>query len=249
MHDAHSPDSPGTLVLTPSATTGGAFSRALLAGMALLLLAAAAMPFDLDLSHALRGKWIGGDLKRLILLAEVYAHGTGVAMILLTIFVLDIGSRRYLLRLALCTFGAGLGANLVKMCVARIRPHSLPEGAGVAETFVAWFPLVTQGNESFTSAMQSFPSAHTATAVGLAIGMSRLYPRGRWLFVLFAGLAALQRIITGAHYPSDVLCGAAVGCVVAGLLIDARIGGRLFDRFERRNLRDTTPRESVRSAA
>ena len=57
-----------------------------------------------------------------------------------------------------------------------------------------------------------FPSAHAATAVGLAIALGVLYPRGRWLFIAFAFLAGLQRIEAQAHFASDVLAGAAVAC-------------------------------------
>ena len=207
--------------------------RSLLAAFAMLLLAAAVLPFDLFLSNAIRGDWIGGDLKRLILLAEVYAHGTGVAMILLTIFVLDRSARRSLLRLGLCAFGAGMLANIMKLYVARIRPHSLPEGATLSDTFVGFLPLVWGVDMPYGHALQSLPSGHTATAVGLAIGMSRIYPHGRWLFATFAGLAALQRIVVGAHYPSDVFCGAAIGIVIAGAMIDARLAGSWLARFER----------------
>jgi membrane-associated phospholipid phosphatase len=65
--------------------------------------------------------------------------------------------------------------------------------------------------------VQSFPSAHSATAVGLAIGLSWLYPRGRWLFAAFAGLAILQRLDADAHYCSDVLAGGGVAFVVAAI--------------------------------
>ena len=70
--------------------------------------------------------------------------------------------------------------------------------------------------------------------MGLALGMTRLYPHGRWLFLTFASLATLQRMVVGAHYPSDCLCGAAVGLVVAALVMDSRVGGAWLRRFEER---------------
>jgi undecaprenyl-diphosphatase len=71
-------------------------------------------------------------------------------------------------------------------------------------------------------ALQSFPSAHAATAVGLAIGLSALHPRGRWLFAAFALLAVVQRIEAQAHFSSDVLAGAAVGCAAAAAVSSLR---------------------------
>jgi membrane-associated phospholipid phosphatase len=65
--------------------------------------------------------------------------------------------------------------------------------------------------------MQSFPSAHTATAVGLAVMLVSLFPRGRWLFPIIAVLVGMQRIATSAHFPSDVFAGATVGWVFGSI--------------------------------
>ncbi|MCP4814017.1 MAG: phosphatase PAP2 family protein, partial [Planctomycetaceae bacterium] len=73
----------------------------------------------------------------------------------------------------------------------------------------------------------------TATAVGLAIGLSYLFPRGRWLFTFFALLAALQRMDSGAHFLSDTLVATAVACLISGLCLDHRVAGRWFDRLEK----------------
>jgi len=67
---------------------------------------------------------------------------------------------------------------------------------------------------STNSLQQSFPSAHTATAAALAVVLTSVYFRGVWLFYSVVVLVAMQRVETGAHYVSDVLCGAAIGCVV-----------------------------------
>jgi membrane-associated phospholipid phosphatase len=51
----------------------------------------------------------------------------------------------------------------------------------------------------------------------LAIVLSYYYPRGRWLFTIFAGLAMLQRLDAHAHYLSDVLAGAALAFLLAAI--------------------------------
>jgi undecaprenyl-diphosphatase len=38
-----------------------------------------------------------------------------------------------------------------------------------------------------------------------------------WIAVPFTLLVAASRVMLGLHYPSDVIAGAAVGAVVAGL--------------------------------
>ena len=75
---------------------------------------------------------------------------------------------------------------------------------------------------SLGSTNQSFPSAHTATSVGLALALICIYPAARSVFCVLPLLVAFQRMDSGAHFLSDVLCGAAVGCLVAALSIRFR---------------------------
>jgi membrane-associated phospholipid phosphatase len=99
----------------------------------------------------------------------------------------------------------------------------------VWSTFGQWFSALGAGSPG-----QSFPSAHTATAVGFAAALTWLYPQGRLLFPLLAVLVGCQRIACGAHYLSDVLVGAAAGCLVAQFILAV---GRLpvwFARWEDR---------------
>lgn len=67
----------------------------------------------------------------------------------------------------------------------------------------------------------SFPSGHTAMAF-LAAGcvvLALAPPRPRWAvpLLLMAALIGLSRVAVGAHWPSDVLAGAACGWVGAGI--------------------------------
>ncbi len=72
-----------------------------------------------------------------------------------------------------------------------------------------------------------------AAAAGLTAALIWLYPRGRWLFVLFAALAGCQRMASGSHFPSDVLWGAAIGSVPALLLLPRGLLSPAFDRLEK----------------
>ena len=61
----------------------------------------------------------------------------------------------------------------------------------------------------------SFPSGHTITAFAVSIALSRFYPEMAMGLLFCAVSIAASRIITGMHFLSDVLAGAAIGSVVA----------------------------------
>ncbi|MGC5344290.1 phosphatase PAP2 family protein [Streptomyces sp. DT171] len=64
----------------------------------------------------------------------------------------------------------------------------------------------------------SFPSGHTAAAVAFTVGVAVLRPGAGLVCAVPATLIATERVHTGAHYPSDVVAGAAVGLASAWLI-------------------------------
>jgi membrane-associated phospholipid phosphatase len=186
-----------------------------------VLIGAAVLALSVDRSVALWFKHhrLPGELAHLVRLAEVFAWGGGVALIIATAATLDPRGRRIVPGLAGGSLGAGICADFIKLFIARTRPSATLDSASSVETFVAALPAFNKSSLAggYGHHLQSFPSAHSATAVGLAIGLSILYPRGRWLFTAFAMLAMFQRIEAGAHYCSDVLAGAALAFVVAAV--------------------------------
>lgn len=166
-------------------------------------------------------------LKRCLAFGETYAHGFGIACILLTVFALDPARRILLPRVAAVAFGGGLLADMLKLLVARTRPRDFDLAGSIFDTFGPLFPF-----GKLASGEQGFPSAHMATAFGLTAGLIWLYPRGRWLFPLFAILAGGQRLSSEAHYLSDVVWGAAAGCIAVGLFLPGGLLSSWFDRLE-----------------
>lgn len=195
---------------------------AVLAGMGV-----AALALDVPVAAWVKAEHCPAAIRKLSGLSEVFGHGLGVASIVVVIAVLDPWHRYAIPRILAAALGSGLLANILKLLLARTRPHHFDlQGRGL-DTFSNWFPLL--GNSSWE---QSFPSSHMATAAGLAIVLACYYPRGRWLFPALAGWVGFQRVLEQSHFLSDVFWGAAVGCVFAPLCV---YGSRLshgFDRLE-----------------
>ncbi len=211
--------------------TSRGFLLALLVPLALLAAAAAALSVDVPLAH-----WfveghanLRDGLLRFFSPAEAFGHGMGLLFVLVAVYQLDPRRRWALVRVAATALGAGLMADVAKLLVLRTRPHEFNFQGGVWDTFGRWLPF-WHG----MSGQQSMPSGHTALAVGLALGLAWLYPRGRWLFPAVAVLVACQRITSGAHYLSDTLVGTFCGCLSAAIFLKGPRVVSLFRRLENR---------------
>lgn len=191
-------------------------SRQLFGGAALLaVLAALALSIDLPVAQYFHSTRLPRELGSLLGLSETFAWGGTVALIIATAWVLDPRGWRIVPGLAAGAYLPGIIANGMKMLCARQRPTVADLEANVSATFLTWLPFLgPQLPQHLKYRHQSFPSGHAATAAGLAVALAALYPRGRWLFALFAVLASVQRLDTDAHFLSDVLAGAALGCLV-----------------------------------
>ncbi|QDU30031.1 PAP2 superfamily protein [Anatilimnocola aggregata] len=195
----------------------------LVASAVLVVLMFVAFFVDVPLANWIRHdqKPIKGDLLRLIMLGEVFGYGLSVVMIIITAGVLDVRGWRVAPRLLLGGLGSGIFSDCCKIFVARWRPNTEFRPEGFRDSFVGWLPLIWRSDlpGEWNRGLQSFPSGHSATAVGLALALSILYPRGTWWFLVLAALAMFQRVVSSAHYLSDTLAGAAVACLFTALLL------------------------------
>jgi undecaprenyl-diphosphatase len=65
---------------------------------------------------------------------------------------------------------------------------------------------------------QSFPSGHSAGAAAVASAFAADYPEHAASALGAAGAVALAQVPTGAHYPSDIIAGSAIGAAASGAL-------------------------------
>jgi membrane-associated phospholipid phosphatase len=67
----------------------------------------------------------------------------------------------------------------------------------------------------------SFPSGHTAAAVAFTAAVAPTWSAAGALCAVPTALVAVERVQSGAHYPSDVAAGAAIGLAGAWLTLRA----------------------------
>lgn len=220
---------------TSSVPVGDRYRTWLLA-IAAACVVAGLLAFSIDLPVA---RWcrqrptpLPGDLLKFLNLAEVFAHGLGVTALIVTLLVSDptlamplpgrpAGPRGNLLRLVGAAAVGGLLVDLVKACVERVRPNSADLTA-VDSAFGTFGSTALSGPLEHVAQLMSFPSGHAAAAAGLAAALGWKYPLGRPAFATLAVLSAVQRVVTSAHYPSDVCFGAAIGLAAAAALVGGR---------------------------
>jgi undecaprenyl-diphosphatase len=75
-------------------------------------------------------------------------------------------------------------------------------------------PFLINGNSVKTLTIPrdgAFPSSHAAAAFALAVTIWLNDKRVGWLYLIFAGIVGIARIIANVHYLADILGGALLG--------------------------------------
>ncbi|MFC8224819.1 phosphatase PAP2 family protein [Streptomyces sp. NPDC057287] len=113
------------------------------------------------------------------------------------------GRRAAAAGIASMAVGQVLANGIAKQLIERRRPPK------------EWFPHdeVEERPES-----SSFPSGHTAAAVAFTAGILPIWPWAGAACAVPTVLVAVERVHDGAHYPSDVTAGAAIGLASAALI-------------------------------
>ena len=99
-----------------------------------------------------------------------------------------------------------LFVTIIKRLIGRARPLV----GGSLDPFL-YSPFVWRADYA------GMPSGHATTAFAALVAFGTLWPRSRTLWLIYALLIAISRVVVTAHYPSDVLAGALVG--IAGAVM------------------------------
>jgi len=80
------------------------------------------------------------------------------------------------------------------------------------------FVIFPQVHSLFAETGYAFPSGHTATASGIAFALFFINKKAGYVFTFFALMIGVSRIISGVHFPIDILGGFILGGLVAFLV-------------------------------
>ncbi len=192
------------------------------------------LPLDGAIVHYFRRHPLGGDIRRELEAAQQYGQLISSLLIALVIFLQDPASRRKLLNWVFAFMAAGIICNVMKMGIGRPRPkfddplcflgplgqYPINERVGIRHAWEFW--------KGISSDLWSMPSSHTTYACLLAAAISAMYPRLRYVAGALAVLVGMARVVVGAHYPSDVFIGAAIGLSLGRTAMARGWGERLF---------------------
>jgi len=111
---------------------------------------------------------------------------------------------RLFLAMILASSLAGVTVNVVRCTTGRPRPLTKAQDG--------FYGMRKDGKWiGFENRYQSFPSAHTATAVAFSGVVLFAGIRGGWLIALFGPLVGCARIYSRAHHFSDVVTATCIG--------------------------------------
>jgi membrane-associated phospholipid phosphatase len=196
-------------------------------------------PFDEMVSAWARSFRPRGDVQRELEAVQQFGQLTFSLLIGLAVLLLDERRRRRVLDWGAGALLAVLATNLAKGLVGRPRPalndphhitgplglYPVPRDGGAFELLSGW----TGGYD-----LASFPSRHAAMAAVAAAFLIVVYPRLRALAIGLVLTVMAARVITGAHYASDTIAGAALGAACALPALRGYWGTRLIDLVWRR---------------
>jgi membrane-associated phospholipid phosphatase len=203
---------------------------------------AALLPLDGRISTARRSIHLSGDVRREVEALQQFGQGASALLIVVTIWLIDPRNRRRLADLAAGYAFAALIVILAKGLIGRPRPkfedpiyflgplgqypiNEVRNGRSVG-VHHAW-----DLGSGISSDLWSMPSSHTAYAVATALFVATLYPKLRTLMLALALFVGVARVLTGAHYPTDVLVGGAIGLFATQLALDGQWGQRLLAKL------------------
>ncbi|MBU6412986.1 MAG: phosphatase PAP2 family protein [Planctomycetes bacterium] len=202
----------------------------LIIGLILLALCFAIWPIDGAVHTWAKSVSLGGDIRRTLETAQQFGDALTVTLSCVLILLLDPHHRRRVITIVITILAVAACTYILKMAFGRPRPVLADPSfmTGPLGTYPVTSASSATGFElrspwlfwhKGTSDLWSFPSSHTSGAAALGLSLWWFYSRLKWLVLLLIITVAIARVVLKAHYPSDVLAGAAVALIIAPMML------------------------------
>ncbi len=150
-----------------------------------------------------------------IMMYITYMGNMGIIWVVLAVALFLIAKKTYLALQVSISLGLSflISNLLLKNVVHRLRPYDVLD----------WIELLIASLDDY-----SFPSGHTSAAFAVATVLLLNRARGGYLFLGLAMLMGFSRVYLLVHYPTDVIAGMIIGCL---------LGFITFEAWKKRSLR------------
>jgi len=123
-------------------------------------------------------------------------------------------------------YGIFYSPDPTRTCIEKWKEIVFPFFAGISAWIVGYvikflihahrpFEILSNVSPLMAKDGYSFPSGHTVLFSALAFAIFFLNKKAGYVFILFAILIGLARIVSGVHFPVDILGGFLLGFVVS----------------------------------
>jgi membrane-associated phospholipid phosphatase len=151
-----------------------------------------------------------GDLKRESRWLAQYGQSVCTPVAALLVWQLDpMHGWQRPVTIVCAVLATSIACTLIKRSLGRVRPGREKAGQFLGPSF------------RHANFRESFPSSHSACAIALTTALVYVYPQAAATLWGLAIICALLRYLLDAHWPSDILAGAAMGYVIAFEIVEA----------------------------
>ncbi len=217
----------------------------------MLLVAAAVivvLPWDAAIRAWVKSLGISGDLKREVEALQQFGQGAFSVVIGLCVFLLDRARRRRLLDWIAGAVLLGIAVTVAKGLIGRPRPllGDAEHAAGPLGLYAVRGATATDApggvrtlwrlHNGWTGGydLASSPSRHAAFATLAAVFLGTVYPRVRPVVAGLVLVVCAGRVMTDAHWASDVVIGVGLGLCAGLPCVRGYWGVRAVDALWRR---------------